>query len=346
MPSTVEFAVAGVSDKHLLAMIRSYCDAAGQSFTPESRIHIWGGVLAPMTRDPAASTKAGAILENSESRLIQQVTLDFGTTTLLIHQKKPGSGILDIQLNSKPDNKPSDEEFVRLLGHAKSHFHELAPGIAFQNILGEEANQHYAAREATILKLDQITQELFRKTAEVEKTSRDRIQEKETQLATEYKAKQDLLEAEHVDRLRELEESSKQLTLRESGLSDREKSLELQASRIERRNTIKTLISQLAPEDSPFQLEVSAGTRFKRIAVLGFTLVLLTLLICLNYFLYAREQIGTPNSFSWIRPTLASVSLLLAFVFFLKWLNNWADRHATEEFRLKRMLLDVRRVLD
>ncbi len=342
MANPVNFHIAAVPDQQLLAMMRAFCAKTGLQFSAAT-LTLWGDVATTINFEPDSAKALPTLLETSTARLIKNATFPFPKVDIRIDAEPESEPRMRVQVTPRNDPKPKDEEFIVWAHLAKVCLHEFIPGIAFKNILGEETNRHYAAREATILQLDSITQELFKKTADYEVAARQRIEREETKLRKTYDDLTKTQSERNDARQTKQDELDLQLAGRQKELEEKAKELDRKENKVKRRESIEALIRKLDHDSEAFELEVTSGTRSKRRLVFGFTLVFIGCLLVLTIGLYIQEEQRGISATSWIRPTLATISFLLASVFFLKWLNNWADRHATEEFRLKRMLLDVRR---
>ena len=77
MPNAVHFSIAAPSDRHLLAMIRDYCEKTEQSFEPTSHIQVFGKINGPLAKTAAEAKKISQFVEDSDARTIEQLVVGF-----------------------------------------------------------------------------------------------------------------------------------------------------------------------------------------------------------------------------------------------------------------------------
>ena len=205
------------------------------------------------------------------------------------------------------------------------------------NLLGPAATQHFEAREIALARLEQLAANLL---GEMEKSRQKREQETEEKrkaLEEQFQRRHIELEAQTKKRLEELEH-------RTSALDARGKELDDRAAKHARRQHYKEIKEKFNSWSEKFH--VTEGTSGLRKNVYWFT-ILLTLLFggLAAWFLF--QSITAQDSAHLISAIVKQITFTLLFVstafFFIRWNNQWFQRHADEEFRLKRMELDIDR---
>ncbi|MGC1275576.1 MAG: hypothetical protein WBC44_17855 [Planctomycetaceae bacterium] len=167
--------------------------------------------------------------------------------------------------------------------------------------------------------------------------ARERFQAKEKELETRFSDREKSLDVGVAHRKTQLDE-------REAELDKRLEDVNREESKVERRRTIKDLIEQLDSSNDKFRFELTSTTQSKYWPVFSASVVLLVILGGVAaYFTYQDVANADTASWMWIRSTTLTIGFVVAFGVFVKWLNSWFQQHAAEEFRLKRLLLDVRR---
>lgn len=206
----------------------------------------------------------------------------------------------------------------------------------FLDYLKEEDRAFYQAREQSLQRLQTMQEEFFR-----------RIQDFIAQQADAYQKKQSELEQKHADKERRFEEAhaqrAKELDEREAALAKRAQELDDRASTHVRREIRKDLKKVLSERSQRFEL--TEGTKKRRWAVLaGYLVLLVALGIPTAYFLFKEPSAGTSlDGFLVVRQILLTLAFATTAGFFLRWMSHWARSHAEEEFKLKRLELDIDR---
>ena len=164
----------------------------------------------------------------------------------------------------------------------------------------------------------------------------------------EYEARERALEEQFQKKATELEERAK--TRQEehdqqlADLNARSKELDDRAAKHARRQHYKDIKEKFDTWSEEFHL--TKGTSGLRWHVYVPTLVLMVLFAGLaGYFLF--QSFSSENATQLVAAITAKITFTLLFAstafFLIRWNNQWFQRHANEEFRLKRMELDVDR---
>ena len=212
--------------------------------------------------------------------------------------------------------------------HRREMFASLAPQIS----------EFYTRRESTVLRLEEIT------TRAAENTEAHR-----KMLDEQFERKVQEVEAQLQRRLGELsaeaERATQVLSEKEKALAAREADLEKADNTHARRKLRQDLKDALKERHLKFTL--TAETENKRRPVIGAFVSLMTVTLAAS--LYAGWLASAPvpdGSIPWL-PSLRWVLSLAGFagsiIYFIRWQDRWSQTHADEEFRLKRLDLDVDR---
>lgn len=189
-----------------------------------------------------------------------------------------------------------------------------------------------------------IDQQGIQKRQELEEEHKANVARLNTAMEEERAA----LEVRFQARLTVLDEDYKKrneaLQTREVALQEREKSLDDSDSRHARRQLRQDLLKTLETRSKGFKL--TADTTEKRKPVLWLFIVLeaaaIILVALAGYRLYTLP-VGTTDILEILRLPLSFLAFIGLTVYFIRWQDNWFREHAEEEFRLRRMELDIDR---
>lgn len=236
--------------------------------------------------------------------------------------------------SSKPDSQPI--QFAKLVANLQKLLGQTSL-TAVGNLLGPGAKEHFEAREVALARLEKMAANLMQ---EMESTRKQREQEldaKEQTLKKRYDQKLAELETDIKSRKDELEKRSSELESLKKELDDR-------AAKHARRQHYKDIKEKFKSWNEKF--EVTLGTSNLRRSGFWFTLFLIVLTGCLagRFLLQSITVQETPALIAAIVKQITFTVLFVSFsIFFIRWNNQWFQRHADEEFRLKRMELDIDR---
>ncbi|MBN9519494.1 hypothetical protein J0H58_13385 [bacterium] len=201
--------------------------------------------------------------------------------------------------------------------------------------IGDDLKRYYTVRENNVKQLEDKIGELTTRLAEYAMKNDREVIEKKAQLEEAYQA-----------RLAELEEQRKQLL---AEAVDRKKELDERAAKIndrenvhERRRLYDEIKKQIQSKST--KPELTAHTQGLRKLVWqlsgGLGVFLLTVFI-ICFVINLRSE-----SVNWVAvgsQIASGASLLGLAAFTIRWQNRWFEDHSDEEFRLKRMELDIER---
>ena len=133
------------------------------------------------------------------------------------------------------------------------------------------------------------------------------------------------------------------LQLREEKLKQREQELDDRSNTEARRKLHQELKKALKERSTKFSL-TSETERKRRPIHMAFITLLVTMVVVGGYYFF-QEAMSTETLgwFSALRLTGSVAAFLVAMLFYIRWQERWAQAHADEEFRLKRLDLDIDR---
>lgn len=294
------------------------------------------GNLSQMSpNDLEKNTDLQAVL-NENMRVFQRMSFQFGERLSVTIQRQPDDkSLFDKVSVNRPDNA-DHLQIAKLVAALQKHLGQTSI-LNVGNLLGPAATQHFEAREIALTRLEQLSANLLGEMEEARKR-RER----------EYDAKEKALEERIEQRVTELEAQAKrhqeELDQRSAGLDARSKELDDRAAKHARRQHYKDIKEKFQSWNEKFQ--VTPGTSGLRKSVFWTTLALLVLFGGLAGWFLVQSVTAQDNTHL-IAAVVKQITFTLLFVstafFFIRWNNQWFQRHADEEFRLKRMELDIDR---
>ncbi len=235
-------------------------------------------------------------------------------------------------------SKTVSHEHATLVSLAvQKHFNAVAATPGIEKLLGEEVAEFYRKREEGLLRLEGLSQRLI----EENETYRRRLDGQHDDLKKQVNER---LVEERNSLSKEYEKQHSALEKREESLEARLKDLDDRDSRHVRREIRQDLKSELAERNETFHL--TSTTVRKRWVIHG----LFGALLLVTGFMFVRgfiAQLQPPTGIDpWFliaRTAVSAVGFVAGLVFYIRWNNHWFQQHADEEFRLKRLGLDIDR---
>ncbi len=344
-----------LSDLQLFEAFKKIFDASEFSFVNANFQFASGGPAVTQSPENLGQNEELAEILKQDAELISIFTFQFDHGLNLTVQREE-QGHYDrfmLNLNSfNSDPALGEDEQVRiniraLLGLSQTHFKLLHTRNSLAALIGDEAKSHFEAREAELLRLEKISEKTLNSiTSQAAKLR--------SQLESEFNKRQKVLEKEHEAARQSLEDKhetkDQALNEREEFLNAKIKEIDDRESKHVRRTLREDLKKQLEKRSERFEL--TKGTVGLRKPIYRFTLALLAFFgIGLAAFSYLSfEQFSKETAASTteiITLSLKQLAFALGFgstaIFFIRWNNQWFRQHAREEFRLKRLDLDLDR---
>lgn len=290
-------------------------------------------------------------LLDAEDNLFRQIQIhtDAGFLVRVIRQPNKPFDRADAQFqkSSLPENDENRAKFLAFHRALRDELRASDLKVEVREVIGEEMMEFYHHRDAQLRRLEQLASKLTREIAESDARLREEreaeFENRRQALETEVESRREDLEEKYQKRFDELEEREDELEKRLKEIDDRE-------SRHARRKLRQDLKDELKELNEKFEL--TKGTQDLRSPVYWFTVVLLFLfgagLVFYSYIsfdLLAGGDTATTAAIvsTAIRQGLFGLAFASTAIFFIKWNNRWFERHADEEFRLKRLDLDFDR---
>jgi len=216
----------------------------------------------------------------------------------------------------------------------ESGFPSYATGDAIEKILGKDLADFYRARDESTTRIENTLSRLIEDADGYRRKLDQRHDEKRQQLELETASVRNQLQEEAGVRSRSLDE-------RAVALDTQQKELDNSSARHARRALRQALQTQLKAHDTSFAL--TEGTAKKRSLIH----VLFTAALMFDAF-YTGATLWTERATLETLPTIARllagvIGFAVIIILYIRWVDLWFRQHADEEFRLKRMSLDVDR---
>ena len=222
-----------------------------------------------------------------------------------------------------------------VLRAVRSAFQDYDRTNLIDKTLSPELSEFYERREAALLRLEELSERLIRKNEEYRlKLDADLEAEKEI-LRKQLSEAEKGLKSDYQEKVAKNEEREQELEKREEELDD-------SSSTHARRQLRQDLKGAL--DDRNTQFSLTRDTQRKRwpvhalygVLIAGTTLAAVT---------YGGAVFLNSSSTLWegVRFTLSIAAALGAIAWYIKWQDRWSQAHADEEFRLKRLDLDIDR---
>lgn len=246
---------------------------------------------------------------------------------------------------------PSNETVVHLMCAIIQEFGKSDKGIAL-SFLPPEYQKFYEARELTLQKMELISSNLIKNTEDYRAKKDQDYDRKVNELNEQIGKQKKELDQDYFKKLDELAKKESDLNSR---LKDKEDKLQFKLQEIDdreskhaRRQIREDLKKELQSRNSKFELTL--GTRKLRRSIFWFSIVLLFLFGSGSVFCFVEtfKMLGEKRSnlemiVILVKQLLTTVAFGATAIFFIRWNNLWFQQHAQEEFRLKRLELDIDR---
>lgn len=296
---------------------------------PQSTIEGWPENSEELTSILSADTVSTRVISVTHGNISLQIERPLDPQQ---RQAQKLLGMTDIVRLSSP--KAADiGAATQLLSLARQHLGAVDQK-EFIEYLQEEDQAFYAARESSIQSLQDMQENFFEKIQEFTTQQADRYQQLERDLEQDAVRQREQLQAEYEKKAKDLATQEKELENRASELDDRE-------SKFVRREIRKELKKVIEDRGSSFELTKGAKRR-RLFTTVTYVALLLIFLVAAGYFM-VNDTSASMSAWHIIRQCTFSLAFAVTAGFFLRWTATWANQHADEEFKLKRLELDIDR---
>ncbi len=241
-----------------------------------------------------------------------------------------------ISPNNLDSNSFPISEFTRLIALSRKYFDPIDTK-SYIELMDEGSRHIYEARERDLQKLERMQESFFTNLASFSTKLESDKNVYFNQLDSEYKVRRNELEKEFVEKSAKLKENEEILKKLKSEIDERE-------NRQARRDIYKELKSQLESRNKKFEL--TEGTRKLRTSVGIFSLILMLLLMGGFVYCFYKNVIVKNTNINLVS-VFSQIGFAFAFIgmatFYIRWNQRWFQKHADEEFKLKRLDLDIDR---
>ncbi|MCK8504219.1 hypothetical protein [Myxococcus fulvus] len=277
----------------------------------------------------------------------------YGDRGFVVKLQRNGNGaadIINLELNGlggAGEGKEVVAAMIHLVAVLKRHLKALDARDGIASIVGKETKRFLERREVELLKVEELGRTLVAQLAESTATVR-------VQLEEEYRLRRLAVETEGTTEKQRLlaviQEREKHLELREKEVDRRIAEIDDRDSRHVRRDIRREQKRELQASAEKFGL--TNGTQELRNPVRNASYLLIIVLLLLvvastvfNFMLLVDDAELSTIAWAFLgaKQSILTAGLVSAVVFHIRWSNRWFEQHASEEFRLKRLGLDLDR---
>lgn len=240
------------------------------------------------------------------------------------------------------------DQVRNIVSAIRAAFRPQERGRNVVDFLGLESRGHFVARDEALRQMEgaihrlvdaaaKTTTEITERYAEIDERRRKNDEERQRRFEAECKSKREAVDAECDARL--------------AAVEAREKKLDTEEPRSRRRKVLDALKAQIAESHTKFDL--SGTSKNKRWWVFSGCAVFLLLLgdVWYQQGLQLSEALTVPaaemdwarTSWFFVRQLFTSSLMAAVAVFYIRWSSRWAEQHAAEEMRLKRLAIELER---
>lgn len=331
------------SDNLVFEVFKSICQRYGIT---KAHVNAFGDTRIGhinLTADPTGDWKA---LLDYKSTLIE--TMQIAIDDLVIAYARGGrvdphskSPIYDeiIFTNNANTSKPTNEDRLAIISEIHTKFCPFDSSNTNVRMIPQEERDILAIHTSTLQRLQELSEELFRDGLAFREQVENKFTLKVQSVESEYIARKATLDDEHKNRL-------DQIARREKDIEDKLKLIDDRSNTHVRRQIRENMLNDVKARIQQFG--VSKTTADKRTPVaIGIAVLVISIIGLLSFTGYeitlTKSDNTIPYYFLWTRATLLSFGLLGTILYYVKWQNSWASKHADSEFSLQQFYLDVNR---
>ncbi|MEQ9497159.1 MAG: hypothetical protein RIT81_09875 [Deltaproteobacteria bacterium] len=238
-----------------------------------------------------------------------------------------------VKITVAVSNPPSSETLANLAGRTQLAFGTIRFGNEVSSALAGNVEAFYTGRETALSRIEALSEDLLQKSHQRELQAQNARKELEARLQEETNRLQEKLRADFEAKTAKVQE-------RANELDSRARVLDTQESRNARRVIRRDIKEELKSRSSKFSLSDGTSNMRRIVHVTSWMLLIaFGASAALGWY-----SVGAENQIlAATRGLLPSFAFGATAVFYLRWTNQWFHDHASEEFRLKRLELDVDR---
>ena len=324
-------------DLELVERLRAAVEEAGVQLSGGS-LSISGGASISLDEnlEPDGDTSLFDLL-GKRTLIIQSITLrhqTHGWSTTVSREDEPGVDLVRYNYQV-PFEEGEQEQLAKLQLGINEKVGRHAATVSQAGSLPKVIREHIQAREAAV---DQQIQAL----STFSEQFAERITESEQRLSAQFDSRKAELEKEVETRKASLDEYHKRLEARSAELDAKD-------SQHARRQLRKDLKEELKQRATTFSL--TEGTRGLRRPVNIFTIALIAIFgigfvafsFVAGVLAFRPDATAQEITVASLRSLAFGIGFGLTSVYYIRWQQNWFDKHAVEEFQQKRFDLDLDR---
>lgn len=329
-------------DKNIIDAIVESASEASFTITQISLTPKIGGGIIVIPQDGLKNNSELNDLLTLNSELINDFTFTFNPNFRIRIDRGTDTTFDTINLNFsslQDDQRTKINKFYSLV---REHIKVIDSSRIIKNELNEQLKRHYEIRESELTRLEGVSESIIDRTEQFLKQKSEEFLNNKKALEKEYEAKIEIIKSDYSAKQQNLDTERDKLNAKLKEIDDRE-------AKHVRRKIREDLREEFKKRSLKFEL--TEGTVNLRKPINLFTVILLCL-FGIGFVIYSylsTTQLISTNTNTSVLITLAikQIALGLAFastaVFFIRWNNKWFEKHSTEEFRLKRLEIDIDR---
>jgi hypothetical protein len=287
-----------------------------------------------------------------DSCLIDQLHATKANLTVAYHrggqyQPEARSSIYDEVIFHFNDNQasPTPQERLEIVAFISEKLKRFEIGRITTDGVSPEINQVLAIHQSNLERLERLNEDLISKSSDF----RSDLERKFDEKVHLYEEK---LQKRQTDADAKMEVKSQELGAREEAIEKKLAAIDDRNNTHARREIRDRMLDDVKKRIQNFG--VSKATEKKRVPVaLGMVTLCALIVISVGLTLlelFRAEQVMmisktdfTHVYWLWARLAILSLSLVGTVIYYIKWVNKWAEQHAASEFQLQQFYIDVNR---
>lgn len=332
---SINFRIFKQTDKNILEPLRNIAQELGEE--ARATVHIRFGDLSKDISAPISSLSSDANIQSiiaAESSIASAIRVDLPALRANVNVvRQPAADETIITLPNDMD----PIQAARILTVAHKHLRAYERTESLDKLLGDELAEFYRKREEALLRLEDLNQKLIEETQEYRINVDAELQQHRAKLDAEHSQIIQDYDSKYSQKLQELKAKEEALQAREKELDDR-------SARHARRQIRQDLKKALERRSEIFTL--TKATTHKRWPIHALFILLIALgigVLVKGLIDQSHPPAGMAQWYLLARPAVTAIALAAIVIFYIRWNDQWFRQHADEEFRLKRLELDIDR---
>lgn len=327
--------VLKMSDSDVLDRIKRLAESTGVRFERvQFNYSFKQGDPTLQAADLNTNTEWKLTLEQ-KSRFINWMTFHFADNTNVRIGRNN-----DNHFDSMNINYPGNHElphYFKFSTTARDLFGEAEIIKTLPNLISQEAKEDMESRKSGLVQLESMGRGFFERLKDMTSAQYEALNKLRDEGEARIKARTEELTKEHKAKV-------DTVTAREAELDAHRREIDDRSNRHARRQLRTDLKGTFKARADSFKL--SFGTRALRLPI---ACLYVLLMFAFGYGIYQCNQKQAkvaPQQYDWVlivQQAALAVGLAVTAGFFIRWNDSWFREHASEEFKLKRLEIDVDR---